>query len=68
LSKKGKIKEKIWVRIIRNSSYVYYQIKVYNDYKNGKTRIKSGEEYICDSELLKKIKEKTWKAIIKKKQ
>ena len=66
--KKGKIQEKIPVRIIRNSSYGYYQIKVYNDYKKGKIKIKSGEEYICDSKLLKKIKEKTWKAIIKKKK
>ena len=43
--KKGKIQKKNPVRIIRNSSYGYYQIKVYK----GKTKIKSGEEYMCDS-------------------
>ena len=37
---KWKIQEKIIVRIIRNSSYGYYQIKVYNDYKKFMTKIK----------------------------
>ena len=61
-----KIQEKIPVRIVKNSSYGYYQIKISSNYKKGKLNLKAGEEYVCDSKLLKKINEKTWKAIIKK--
>ena len=64
--KKGKLLEKIPVRIVKNSSYGYYQIRISSNYKKGKLNLKAGEEYLCDSKLLKKINEKTWKAIIKK--
>lgn len=66
--KKGKLLEKIPVRIVKNSSYGYYQIRISSNYKKGKLNLKAGEEYVCDSKLLKKINEKTWKAIIKKKK
>ena len=62
--KKVKLVEKIPVRILKNSSYGQYQIKICNDYKKGKTKLKNGDEYICDSKLLKKINEKTWKVRI----
>ena len=64
--KKGKLLEKIPVRIVKNSSYGYYQIRISSNYKKGKLNLKAGEEYVCDSKLLKKINEKAWKAIIKK--
>ena len=66
--KKGKLQEKIPVRIVKNSSYGYYQIKICCDYRKGKLLLKAGEEYVCDSKLLKKINEKTWKAIVRKKK
>ena len=53
------------MRIVKNSSYGYYQIKICCDYRKGKLLL--GEEYVCDSKLLKKINEKTWKAIVRKK-
>ena len=64
--KKGKLLEKIPVRIVKNSSYGYYQIRISSNYKKGKLNLKVVEEYVCDSKLLKKINEKTWKANIKK--
>ena len=64
--KKGKILEKIPVRIVKNSSYGYHQIRISSNYKKGKLNLKASEEYVCDSKLLKKINEKTWKALIKK--
>ena len=66
--KKGKLLEKIPVRIVKNSLYGYYQIKIFCDYRKGKLLLKVGEEYVCDSKLLKKINEKTWKAIVRKKK
>ena len=68
--KKGKLLEKIPVRIVKNSLYGYYQIKICCDYRKGKLLLKACEdceEYVCDSKLLKKINEKTWKAIVRKK-
>ena len=66
--KKGKLLEKIPVRIVKNSSYGYYQIRISSNYKKGKLNLKAGEEYVCDSKLLKKINEKAWRAVIKKKK
>ena len=66
--KKGKLQEKIPMRIVKNSSYGYYQIKICCDYRKEKLLLQSCEEYICDSKLLKKINEKTWKAIVRKKK
>ena len=66
--KKGKILENIPVRIVKNSSYGYYQIRISSNYKKGKLNLKAGEEYVCDSKLFKKINEKTWKVLIKKKK
>ena len=62
--KKGKINEKIPVRILKNSSYGYYHIKICANYKSKRIRLKCGDDYICDSKLLKKISEKAWKAIV----
>ena len=64
--KKGKLLEKIPVRIVKNSLYGYYQIKIFYDYRKGKLLLNVGEEYVCYSKLLKKINEKTWKAIVRK--
>ena len=61
--RKGKINKKIPVRIIGNSFYGYYKIKICSNYKDKKNNLKSGEEYISDSKLLKKINEKTWRSI-----
>jgi len=46
LIKKGKILEKIPVRIVKNSSYGYYQIIISSNYKKGKLNLKAGEEYV----------------------
>ena len=54
--KKGKYDTKIPVRIISNSSYGYYLIKSAISYNNHDYEIKSGEEYVVDCFLLKKIK------------
>ena len=65
--KKGKIQEKIPVRIMDNASFGYYHIKIFKNYKAKKMILRKGDENIVDSKLLKKISEKTWKAIINKK-
>ena len=65
--KKGKIQEKIPVRIMDNASFGYYHIKIFKNYKAKKINLRKGDEYIADSKLLKKVSEKTWKAIINKK-
>lgn len=57
--RKGKISKKIPVRVIGNSFYGYYKIKICSNYKDKKNKLKSGEEYIIDSKLLKKINAKT---------
>ena len=64
--KKGKFSEKMPVRIIDRSSFGYYVIKLEANYKNKKVTLKSGEEYISDVLLLKKIRERAWNAIVKK--
>ena len=66
--KKGKLQEKIPVRIVKNSSYGYYQIKICCDYRKRNLLLKSGEEYVCYYKLLQKINEKKWKAIVRKKK
>ena len=65
--KKGKIQEKIPVRIMDNASFGYYHIKIFKNYKAKKMNLRKGDENIVDSQSLKKISEKTWKAIINKK-
>ena len=65
--KKGKIQEKIPVRIMDNASFGYYHIKIFKNYKANKINLRKGDENIVDSKSLKKISEKTWKAIINKK-
>ena len=62
--KKGKIQKKIPIKIIKNTSFGYYFIKIYQNYKKGKNDIKTGDIYVSDSKLLKKINIKTWKAIV----
>ena len=66
--KKGKIHEKIPIKIVNNSSFGYYHIKIYTDYKAENNHLKVGEEYIADSKLLKKINEKPWQAILNQKK
>ena len=44
--KKGKILEKISVRILKNSLYGYYQIRISSNYKKGKLNLKADEEYV----------------------
>ena len=61
--KKGKIDSKIPIKIIKNSSFGYYLIKICKNYSDNKTTIEEGEEYIADCVLLKKINDKTWNAI-----
>ena len=65
--KKGKIQEKIPVKIIGNASFGYYRIEIFKNFKVKKIKLKKGEEYIADSKLIKKINEKTWKSIVNKK-
>ena len=55
--KKGKFNDKIPVKIIRNSSYGYFLVKVEKNYNKNNIKLKKGEEYIVDIKLLKKIKE-----------
>jgi len=64
--KKGKSAEKIPVKIIKNTSFGYYLIKISVDFNHEKFNLSKGEEYIVDARLLKKIKEDTWNAIISK--
>ena len=61
--KKGKLLEKIPVRIVKNSSYGYYQIRISSNYKKGKLNLKAGEEYVCDSKLLKKLMKRCGKSL-----
>ena len=63
--KKGKFDTKIPVRIMSNSSYGYYLVKIAITYNNNTYEIKEGEEYVVDSFLLKKIDVKIWEAIVK---
>ena len=53
--KKGKFDAKIQIRIISNSSYGYYLVKIAITYKNNTYEVKEGEEYIVNSFILKKI-------------
>lgn len=64
--KKGKFQSKMAVKIIKNASFSYYLIKIYVNYKYGKIKLKINKENIADSKLLKKIKDKTWDAIVAK--
>ena len=64
--KKGKIQEKIPVKIIGNAFFGYYRIEIFKNFKVKKIKLKKGEEYISDSKLIKKINEKTWKSIVNK--
>ena len=64
--KKGKINEKIPIRILKNSSFGYYLIKIAKNYKTKDYILKEGDEYIADSKLLKKINQTTWNAIVSK--
>ena len=50
-----------------NASFGYYHIKIFKNYKTNKINLRKGDENIVDSKSLKKISEKTWKAIINKK-
>ena len=56
--------KKIPVRILKKSSFGYYVIKISGKYKDKNIKFKCGDEYVVDTKLLKKIKEKTWKAIV----
>ena len=60
---KGKISQKIPVRILDNSSFGYYKIKICLNYKSKKFSLKCGDDYIIHSKLLKKINEKAWYVI-----
>lgn len=62
--KKGKITQKIPIKIIKNSSFGYYIIEICINYKNGKIKFKKGKTYVLDTKLLKKINLKTWKSIV----
>lgn len=52
--KKWKNKAKIPVKIIDNSLYGYYKIKIGINFKNQKVSFKKGEKFISDTKLLKK--------------
>ena len=56
--KKGKIQEKIHVKIIGNASFGYYRIKIFKNFKLKKIKFKKGEEYIADKKLIKKLMKK----------
>ena len=60
--KKGKVNEKIPVKFIKNSSFVYYLVKIYKKYENNKIKLNEGDEYITDCKLLKKINTNSWNA------
>jgi len=62
--KKGKYKSKIPVKVLKKAGFGYYKIKFYAKYRSIKNIFKKGAEYIADSKLLKKIKDKTWKSIV----
>ena len=64
--RKGKFIKKIPIRIIKNTSYGYYLIKLFCNFKNNNVNLKKGEEYIVDDVLLKKISSKAWDAIVSK--
>jgi len=52
--KKGKSAEKIPVKIIKNTLFGYYLIKISADFNHEKCNLSKGEEYIVDACLLKK--------------
>ena len=54
--KKGKIHEKISVKIVNNSSFGYYHIKIYVDYKIENFHIKVGEDIYCRFKIIKENK------------
>ena len=62
--KKGKFGKKLPVRIIKQSAYGYYLVKLFCDFKNKNLNLKFGNEYVVDSILLKKISSNTWDAIV----
>ena len=64
--RKGKFIKKIPIRIIKNTSYGYYLIKLFCNFKNNNINLKKDEEYIVDGVLLKKISSKAWDAIVSK--
>ena len=55
------------MKIIGNAFFGYYRIKIFKNFKLKKIKFKKGEEYIADSNLIKKINGKTWNSIINKK-
>ena len=65
--KKGKISEKIPVKVLKKASFGYYVIKISLDYSNKNIKLRTGEEYIADCVLLKKINSETWQAIASQK-
>ena len=58
----------MYKKIVNNSSFEYYHIKIYMDYKREKNHIKIGEEYISDSKLFKKVYEKSRKILLIRKK
>lgn len=62
--KKVKYNEKIPVRILNNSSFGYYLIKIESNFKIDDIDVKRGEEYVADVMLLKKINDNAWNAIV----
>ena len=64
--KKGKISEKIPVKILSNASFGYYNVEICKLYKNKDVKLKIGDEYVVDCKLLKKINSKTWDSIVSK--
>lgn len=52
--KKGKVFEKIPVRIMKSDSFGFYLIKIHLNFNSENNAIKVGEEYVIDIVLLKK--------------